>query len=123
MKKGAKWMCAQQRFAVAWETIGRFYRKQLEVENWALPDFLLLQDDDSHYNMVRIEDFLRDKDPSIPLAEAPCLIRIEDFLRDKDPSIPLAEAPCLIRHTIIRLILASHGEVLALFSAEEPLPI
>ena len=101
MKKGAGWMCAQQRFAVAWETIGRFYRKQLEVENWALPDFLLLQDDDSYYNMVRIED----------------------FLRDKDPSIPLAEAPCLIRHTIIRVILASHGEVLALFSAEEPLPI
>lgn len=75
MKKGAGWMCAQQRFAIALETIGRFYRKELEVDDWALPDFLLLQDDDSYYNMMRIEDFLRDEDPSIPLAEAPCLIR------------------------------------------------
>jgi len=70
------WICAQQRFAVALETLGRFYRRELNaVENFTLPDFLLMQDDDSYYNMIRIEEFLKDKDPEIPLAEAPCLIR------------------------------------------------
>jgi len=75
MQRGAGWMCAQQRFAVAVETLGNLYRKQLQVEGWTLPDFILMQDDDTYYNMVKIEDFLIDKDPSIPLAEAPCLIR------------------------------------------------
>ena len=69
------WICAQQRFAIALETLGKFYRRELLVDGFQLPDFLLMQDDDTYYNMVRIEDFLRDKEPSIPLAEAPCLIR------------------------------------------------
>lgn len=71
MERGAGWMCAQQRFGVAVETLGRLYRKQQAQ----LPDFLLIQDDDSWWNMARITEFLQDKDPSIPLAEAPCLIR------------------------------------------------
>lgn len=71
MHRGAGWMCAQQRFGIAVETLSRYYRNSKE----ALPDFLLIQDDDTYYNMVRIEEFLQDKDPSIPLAEAPCLIR------------------------------------------------
>lgn len=76
MQRGAGWMCAQQRFAVAVETLGLYYRKhQLQQSEWRLPDFLLLQDDDTYYNMVRIHDFLSNKNPSIPLAEAPCLIR------------------------------------------------
>lgn len=75
-QRGAGWMCAQQRFAIAVEILGRLYRKQLQVDNdWMLPDFLLMQDDDTYYNMIRMHDFLQDKDPSIPLAEAPCLIR------------------------------------------------
>lgn len=74
-ERGAGWMCAQQRFSVAVETLGRYYRKLFEGGDFQLPDFILFQDDDTYYNMVRIEDFLKDKDPSIPLAEAPCLIR------------------------------------------------
>lgn len=70
------WICAQQRFAVAVETLGRFYRREMAaVPQYTLPDFLLMQDDDTYYNMVRIQDFLRDKDPNVPLAEAPCLIQ------------------------------------------------
>jgi hypothetical protein len=76
MNKGAGWMCAQQRFAIAWEKIGRLYRNQRrEVDTFALPDFLLVQDDDTYYNVPRIQEFLQDKDPNVPLAEAPCLIR------------------------------------------------
>ncbi len=70
-QRGAGWMCAQQRVAVGIETLGRYYRMQANT----LPDYLLLQDDDTYYNMMRMEEFLNDKDPSIPLAEAPCLIR------------------------------------------------
>ena len=36
MRRGAGWMCAQQRFAVAVETLGRLYRKQLQVDGWTL---------------------------------------------------------------------------------------
>jgi hypothetical protein len=75
MNKGAGWMCAQQRFAIAWEKLGRLYRHQLEVDKYALPDFLLFQDDDTYYNIPRIQEFLKGKDPNVPLAEAPCLIR------------------------------------------------
>ena len=70
-QRGAGWMCAQQRVGVAIETLGRFYRMKANP----LPDYVMLQDDDTYYNMMRMEDFLKDKDPSIPLAEAPCLIR------------------------------------------------
>lgn len=73
---GPGWFCAQQRTAVALETLGRFYRRELLVNPKALPDFLFLQDDDTYYNMVQTESFLKDKDPSIPLAEAGCLIRL-----------------------------------------------
>jgi len=77
--KGPGWFCAQQRVAAALETLGRFYRRELAVDFKALPDFLLLQDDDTYYNMVRMEDFLKDLgDPSIPVAQAPCLIRLID---------------------------------------------
>lgn len=72
-RKGGGWYCAQQRFALALEKLGVLYRKQQEFE--ALPDFLLIQDDDTYYNMVLIETFLLNIDPSIPLAEAPCLFR------------------------------------------------
>lgn len=72
----AGWICAQQRFAVALEKLGTFYKRELAgVENFTLPDYLMMQDDDTYYNMIRIEEFLRDKDPDVPLAEAPCLIR------------------------------------------------
>lgn len=70
------WICAQQRFAIALETLGKFYKRESDgVANFTLPDYLLLQDDDTYYNMPRISEFLRDKDPEVPLAEAPCLIR------------------------------------------------
>lgn len=72
----AGWICAQQRLAVALETLGKFYRREMEgVANFTLPDYLLMQDDDTYYNMVLIDAFLKDKDPNVPLAEAPCLIR------------------------------------------------
>lgn len=74
-RNGAGWLCAQQRVAVALETLGRFYRRELLVDSNVLPDFMFLQDDDTYYNMVRMESFLQDKDPSIPLAESPCLLQ------------------------------------------------
>mmetsp|Transcript_22336 Transcript_22336/g.40559 ORF Transcript_22336/g.40559 Transcript_22336/m.40559 type:complete len:360 (-) Transcript_22336:209-1288(-) len=76
-KKSPGWICAQQRFAIALEKLGVFYRRELNLENFQLPDFMLLQDDDSYYNMVRIHDFLSERDPSVPLAEAVCLISSE----------------------------------------------
>lgn len=68
------WICAQQRFAIALEKLGSFYKQQLKL-NHSLPDFVLMQDDDSYYNMVHIEEFLHTLDPDVPLAEAPCLIQ------------------------------------------------
>lgn len=71
----AGWMCAIQRMSVAMERLGRFYRREQEVDSMALPDFLMIQDDDTYYNMIKIQEFLKHKDPSIPRAEAPCLIQ------------------------------------------------
>lgn len=75
---GPGWFCAQQRAAVALETLGKFYRIELEVHPKTLPDFLLLQDDDTWYNMLRIESYLKGKDGSVPLAESLCLIRLPE---------------------------------------------
>ena len=74
LKKGPGWMCAQQRFATAFTRMGRFYQNQLEVDPKALPDFLLIQDDDSYFNMLKMNEFFTTLDPSRPMTEAPCLI-------------------------------------------------
>ena len=75
LDRGPGWMCAQQRFATALQRLGRFYRNELEVDDAALPDFLFLQDDDTYFNMLKMNDFLREMDPSRPMAEAPCLVQ------------------------------------------------
>lgn len=80
-RKTPGWMCAQKRFAHAVGKIGRFYRKELRQSQsggskFALPDYLLIHDDDTFYNMVKLYPFLIQKDPSRATADAGCLVRM-----------------------------------------------
>jgi hypothetical protein len=80
-RKTPGWMCAQKRYAHALGKIGRFYRRELEKENLVssrllLPDYLLLQDEDTYYNMIQIYNYLEQMEPSKATADAGCLIRL-----------------------------------------------
>ena len=77
--KGIGWLCAQQRFASMLGKVGKFYQIQLEVDkSFELPSFLLIQDDDTYYNMDMLERelLLKVKDLSIPFAAAGCLVHM-----------------------------------------------
>jgi hypothetical protein len=77
--KGIGWLCAQQRFASMLGKGGKFYQIQLEVDkSFELPSFLLIQDDDTYYNMDMLEQelLLKVKDVSIPFAAAGCLVHM-----------------------------------------------
>jgi hypothetical protein len=76
-RKTPGWMCAQQRISFAMGKLGRFYRNEMQHDpNFKLPDFLLLHDDDTYYNMVRMYRFLEERNPSQPSADAGCLVRM-----------------------------------------------
>lgn len=76
-RKTSGWMCAQQRVSFAMGKLGRFYRNELEMNpKFKLPDFLMLHDDDTYYNMVKIYPFLAAKTPTQATAEAGCLVRM-----------------------------------------------
>jgi hypothetical protein len=82
-KKGPGWMCNFRRMSHAWGKLGRFYRVLLEVQRQTglthrdrtLPDYVLVVDDDSYYNLQVFERDIATNDPSVPLAEAGCLIQ------------------------------------------------
>lgn len=76
-RKTPGWMCAQTRFATAIGKLGRFYRnEQAHDDSFKLPDFLVLQDDDTYFNMVKLYPFLGAKNPLQPTADAGCLVRM-----------------------------------------------
>jgi hypothetical protein len=76
-RKTPGWMCAQKRFSFAVAKVMRFYRRELATDrSFKLPDYLLLQDDDTFYNMVNVHKFLETKDPSVSTADAGCLVRM-----------------------------------------------
>jgi hypothetical protein len=80
-RKTPGWMCAQKRYSHALGKIGRFYRREWKKENstslsFLLPDYLLLQDEDTYYNMVQMYSYLERKEPSKATADAGCLIRL-----------------------------------------------
>ncbi|KAI2505894.1 hypothetical protein MHU86_8493 [Fragilaria crotonensis] len=72
------WMCALTRFAHAVGKVGRFYRQELAQQGstFTLPDFLLVQDDDTYYNMIKMYPYLEQKDPLRATADAGCLVRM-----------------------------------------------
>jgi hypothetical protein len=76
---GIGWLCAQQSFASMLGKVGKFYQIQLEVDkSFQLPSFLLIQDDDTYYNMDVLERelLLKVKDLFIPFAAAGCLVNM-----------------------------------------------
>lgn len=75
--RGPGWICAQKRFAFAIRKLGWFYRRELEGKlHLNLPDYLLMQDDDTFYNTLLLEEYLSGKDSLSSFAEAGCLIRV-----------------------------------------------
>ncbi|KAI2502835.1 hypothetical protein MHU86_11659 [Fragilaria crotonensis] len=72
-----RWMCALTRFAHVGK-VGRFYRQELAQQGstFTLPDFLLVQDDDTYYNMIKMYPYLEQKDPLRATADAGCLVRM-----------------------------------------------
>lgn len=77
-RKTPGWMCALTRFAHAVGKVGRFYRQELAQQGstFTLPDFLLVQDDDTYYNMIKMYPYLEQKDPLRATADAGCLVRM-----------------------------------------------
>lgn len=77
--KGVGWLCAQQRFASLLGKVGKFYQRQLAADSsFELPSFLLIQDDDTYYNMDKLESelLLKVKDLSAPSAAAGCIVHM-----------------------------------------------
>ena len=91
-EKNPGWLCAQKRPSHGIGKIGRFYREQLTSASkqanaktatptaaaaifTTLPDYLILVDDDTYFNMDWFQSYVKDWDSSIPRAEAGCLIR------------------------------------------------
>lgn len=64
------WLCAQQRFAHAVGKVGRFYRRQ-----GSLPDYLMIQDDDTWYGMNQMVSFLSKYNQTKPFVAAGCMIQ------------------------------------------------
>ena len=76
MKKKADpigWLCAQTRFPLAISKVMLGYAKR----NEALPDYLLLVDDDTYYNLDHYEEaIVRGRDSSKPYVAAACRSRM-----------------------------------------------
>lgn len=74
----AGWLCAQARPAFGFGKVVDHYR-QYRPE---LPDYLIIMDDDTYYNIELFEAFMKEtEDPNEALAIAGCLVRrpIFDF--------------------------------------------
>ena len=67
------WMCAQSRFARSIGKVGRFYRKKGLN---ALPDYFLIQDDDTFYDMPNLIQNLKERnaDPHTPFVTGGCVV-------------------------------------------------
>jgi hypothetical protein len=70
----AGWLCAQTRPTFGFGKVVDYYRK-----NPALPDYLIIMDDDSYYNIEFFETFMRHKNPDETHAIAGCIIRSPMF--------------------------------------------
>ena len=68
----AGWMCAQTRPSFGFGKVVDFYRTHPE-----LPDYLIIMDDDTYYNIDHFEAFMtmNIKDPSVAYAIAGCMVR------------------------------------------------
>ena len=71
------WMCAQRRPVHGLYKALQFFRTNDERNsNNNLPDYLILMDDDTYYNIdAALEDLVQDTTPDIPLVTAGCLVR------------------------------------------------
>lgn len=77
--KGVGWLCAQQRFASLLGKVGKFYQRELNTDtSFELPYFLLIQDDDTYYNIDMLKQGLFSKvtDPSTPFAAGGCIVHM-----------------------------------------------
>jgi hypothetical protein len=74
------WLCGHQRFPSLLGKVGKFYQRELATavsKTSVLPDFLLIQDDDSYYNLDMLNrDIFSQIDPYIPYATAGCLVHL-----------------------------------------------
>ena len=68
-------MCAQQRPSLAFHNL---VRTKYQNNTTSLPDYLLVGDDDTYFNVELIGRYLEKEDPDVPKALAGCMVR--DFL-------------------------------------------
>ena len=71
------WLCGNQRFASLLGKVGKFYQREAKHSEGVLPDFLLIQDDDTYFNLELLEkDIFSKVDPEVPFATAGCLVHM-----------------------------------------------
>lgn len=73
-KGGPDWFCAQRRWLESFGKACRFYRQKANHRRAALPDYLLVVDDDTYYDIDRFMLAVGHLDTSQPLAFTGCLI-------------------------------------------------
>uniref|UniRef100_A0A6U1S7A2 N-acetylgalactosaminide beta-1,3-galactosyltransferase n=1 Tax=Cyclophora tenuis TaxID=216820 RepID=A0A6U1S7A2_CYCTE len=70
------WMCAQARPTVAFPALLRKYQSEMETRpKNTLPDYVLVLDDDTYYNMEMVGQYLKQYDAETPRAIAGCMVR------------------------------------------------
>lgn len=78
-KNPTGWMCAQPRPLQAFhQLVKTSYQSSSNSSNATaadLPDYLIIMDDDTYYNMEDVSRFLQEDDPDIPRAIVGCLVR------------------------------------------------
>jgi hypothetical protein len=73
---GSGWMCAQARPTHGFGKVVAQYRAMKETHgDQALPDYLLIADDDTYVNMELVGEYLSNFDNGVPRAIAGCLLR------------------------------------------------
>lgn len=75
----AGWMCAQTRPMQGFYKVIRYYKKQQQLQSSqpVLPDYLIIMDDDTYYNMQLFQEHFQAQysNSSVPIAIAGCMVR------------------------------------------------
>lgn len=69
-KNPVGWICAQPRFQLGLYKVMKHYH-----ETSSFPDYLIMADDDTYFNLNLFEEYFSKKDPNTPKVHAGCLVR------------------------------------------------
>ena len=80
-KNPVGWMCAQARPASAFLQLmqNTYNQTNNQTNHTAFPDYLIIMDDDTYYNMELVSSYLQNNDPNVPKAIAGCMVRGDQY--------------------------------------------